>query len=148
MFNPQSAAIVSLLFAAGATGLFIVRLRESRRARAWPTADAVILTSTAQRRQNGKGYDFVVSYEYTVDGSKYVSTRIGFSGPFDDRWQPTPESMLATYPPGLGIKAHYCPDRPEEAVLVPNVHPTVLLVLGICVGMALFTGFRYLFFYY
>ncbi|NHZ92242.1 DUF3592 domain-containing protein [Massilia sp. CCM 8733] len=148
MFDPQTGAIVSLGAAIGATGLFIVRLRESRRARAWPTADAVILSSTARQRANGKGYDYAIAYEYSVDGSKYVGTRIGFGGPFAERWQPSPESMLQTYAPGLNMLAHYCPERPEEAVLVPSVHPTVILVLGICVGMALLTGFRYLFFYY
>lgn len=147
MFDPLNAAIVSLGAAIAATGLFIVRLRESRRARAWPTADAVILSSAAQPRANGKGHDYVVAYEYTVDGSKYVGTRIGFTGPYADRWQPNPEWMLQTYAPGMHMPAHYCPERPEEAVLVPSVHPTVILVLGICVGMALFTGFRYLFFY-
>ncbi|UOD32135.1 hypothetical protein INH39_10960 [Massilia violaceinigra] len=69
------------------------------------------------------------------------------SGPFAGRWQPNPESMLQTCAPGSHMPAHHCRGRPEEALLVRSVHPAVILVLGICVGMALFTGFRYLFFY-
>jgi hypothetical protein len=147
MFDPQTGAIVTLAFAVGATGLFIHRLRQSRRARAWPCADAVILSSTAQRRANGKGYDFAIAYEYSVDGSKYIGTRVGFSGPFDRQWQPRPEWMLETYAPGLTMPAHYCPERPEEAVLVADMHPTVLVALVVCLGLATMAGFRYLYFY-
>jgi hypothetical protein len=104
-------------------------------------------SAVGHARANGKGYDFAIAYEYTVERSKYVGTRVGFSGPFDRKWQPRADWMLETYAPGLNVLAHYCPERPEESVLVPDVPPTVILTLGICVGMALFTGFRYLFFY-
>ncbi|NHZ43128.1 hypothetical protein [Massilia aquatica] len=76
-----------------------------------------------------------------------LGAAIAATGLFADRWQPKPESMLQTYAPGSHMPASYCPERPEEAVLVTSVYPAVILVLGICVGMALFTGFRYLFSY-
>ncbi|MFW6303582.1 MAG: DUF3592 domain-containing protein, partial [Candidatus Sumerlaeota bacterium] len=75
-----------------------------------------------------------ITYEYTVDGRKYVGQRISFNKFQNVRFNKM-RNIADSYPKGAIIPVYYHPIRPHKAVLNRELNTTVLLQR---VGMALF----------
>ena len=59
-----------------------------------------------------------ISYEYTVGGKRYVSSKISFSV-----FTTNPRQVVARYPKGKTVRVYYHPEKPNQAVLVPGAAP-------------------------
>ena len=103
---------------------------------AWPTADAVITSSSVTTGKASKGrqtFKPKVAYSYSVNGRACEGERMAFSNALDGvaKNQEVAETIAGRFPVGSKHKAHYSPDKVEEAVLVPGVEPNRLFLPSI-----------------
>ena len=93
----------------------------ANRADAWPTANGVVIESSASPGcgRSGRGIHTSVRYRYQVAGKDYGASRIIFglphcaSGDFA-------RSSMKEFPVGAAVKVRYDPQAPAEAVLIPG----------------------------
>jgi len=142
---------VTFIFAFG--GLFLLfGLRimvKGLRTYRWPTTSGVVrgqdITSSTSSEGGSTSYSPKLRYEYDVDGTTYVSSRIAVgSGPsFSSR--SGAREWLEAYPTDSEVTVHYNPRRPDRSVLQPGgvlggLFLVVLAAAGLTVLMALTTG--------
>jgi hypothetical protein len=94
-------------------------------ARQWPTAPGTILQSYVGERSTtaedaGTTSVAVVSYSYRVSGRDYQSSRLGFGGEIQGG-RDAMAKLVAEYPAGASVAVPYNPDKPEDAVLRPDI---------------------------
>lgn len=136
--TPGGAPVVA--FAAGLPGLavglrrVVVGLRSHR----WPTTTGTVTATGVDARSSGGdeggGTVYVpgLQYEYSTDGTSYVSTRYGISPDSEPSFDSRKEALSwleDSYPLDAEVTVHYDPGRPGRAVLVPGASGSVPLVL-------------------
>lgn len=118
-----------------------IRLADNRKAmesKSWPTTEGVILTSSMKKV--GKYHSADISFEYTVDETKYVSYNLSFGG---IRGYQEIQEAVESHPAGMEVSIHSNPEDPGEAVLVSGIKSPIggylfAIILGI-VLVILFT---------
>ncbi len=119
------------IFILGALGYQILfasrrRRRESEESLQWPSTPGTVTTSHAARHdrmgRSGSYETAHISYEYTVAGKKYKSTRFSFDNleklaTTDAQLQ----SVLERYPKGKELTVYYDPQDPQSSILFPKV---------------------------
>ena len=143
--------IVIALFLGGVFFIVLAVLR-SRKAKMaaenWPTVAGGVLSSEViiHRSHSSRGYTTVnympkVSYEYQVNGQKYLGDGIGFgTATFGKK---KADEIAAKYPQGAPVTVHYDPANPAKAVLeTRSVGGGNFIALGI---ILIATGFMYLY---
>jgi hypothetical protein len=124
--------------------------RQVARARRWPTADGIVVSSTAEAYETSAGapnrggrvklYEPVVEYSYEVNGREYHSTKVSFGARVSTQLQKAAEARAARYPRDAKVVVHYDPEHPALAVLETGVASqtgTILLAV-VFVGLTLF----------
>jgi hypothetical protein len=122
-WTPASVGIVCLL----ALGLVLIAAARRHRhiMRHWRTTPGTILSSDAVKL---KKYDKWLSpssyfrasttYEYVVDGMRYVSDRIGFGEGVFSNQRIFARRDAGRFHPGMSVEVLYDPDNPASAILV------------------------------
>ena len=141
--------IASLSFigiAAIVTGQFFVTFWRYWRVRNWPTVEGVVLESRIMPESGGKyaDYDCHVEYEYSVDGVRYVSSRVGISLKARRSGYDAQEA-LRPYRKGFSTTAHYNPKNPAEAIVAPQIPFRFMIVCVIAASLTLGLGISLLF---
>lgn len=96
----------------------VQQLRAQRTA-GWPTTEARIVQTeiqTESARRDGVSYKPRVQYEYTVNGTRHVGSKLSHSIP-TSRSRDSIQSVLDRHQVGSTVLAHYNPDQPSESVL-------------------------------
>lgn len=126
--------------------------------RDWPTTGGIIVSSEVEdhisrtTRTQGKSrkshttYSVRVEYEYTVEGHKHHSTRVGF-GQHNSSDANHARNTVEKYSPGSAVKVFYRPQSPEMSVLEPGMQsglaiPIVLGLVAVGAGIAMLWIFR------
>lgn len=143
--------IITALFLGGLFFILMAALR-SRKAKlaaeSWPTAAGGILSSEVviHRSHNTQGHTSVnyvpkVTYEYQVNGQKYMGDGIGFgTATFGKK---KADEIAAKYPQGAPVTVYYDPANPSKAVLeTRSVGGGNFIAMGI---ILIATGFMYLY---
>lgn len=140
---------VYFLYAFG--GLFalfaVYRLVSALRTYRWPTTTGTV-RGTRIRSSSGEGtttYRPKIRYEYEVQGTSYVSSRIAVGDWPSFRSRSKARSWLEEYPDGDQVTVRYNPRRPDKSVLEPRgvLGSLFLLVLvggGLAVVYSVETG--------
>lgn len=92
---------------------------KEQRATDWPTTEARIVQAeilSDRARRGGVSYKPRVQYEYTVNGTRHIGTKIAHSTP-TSRSHEHIQSILDQHRVGSTVLAHYNPDQPGESVL-------------------------------
>lgn len=103
---------------------------------------AQVIESRVQyiRTVSRRRWEVKITYSYTVNGTTYHSSRLGFgTRPAVEGYDGTEESYAASYPVGKLITAYYDPGNPSTAVLTrqQDASPLCLLIpLGLLVLFA------------
>jgi hypothetical protein len=129
--------------------------RQAGRAKGWPTAEGVIVSSKAgvftassggpTRGTRVKLYEPVIEYSYQVNGREYHSTQVSFGARVSTQSQEAAEQRAARYPQGSKVVVHYDPQHASIAVLETSVtSQSVTIVLAIVfLGLTFFfSGIR------
>jgi hypothetical protein len=151
MMESFNITILAALFLGGVLFIVLAVLR-SRKAKMaaenWPTVAGGVLSSEVviHRSHSSRGYATVnympkVSYEYQVNGQKYMGDGIGFgTATFGKK---KADEIAAIYPQGTPVTVHYDPSDPSKAVLeTKSVGGGNFIALGI---ILIATGFMYLY---
>ncbi|HNP62667.1 MAG TPA: DUF3592 domain-containing protein [Woeseiaceae bacterium] len=124
--------LVVLLMAAGIT-YFYGRYDEhmsavSRASLEWPSVTGLVTHSNLDTRRTKVGsqrhktrHRVEVSYEYVVDGHRYVNDVVRFNQSNLSRKEK--EHLVSTHPVGRQVEVFYDPSDPEESVLVRGSYP-------------------------
>ena len=118
--------IASIFFLVLGIGLIVISLINRRRAKAalgWPVVPATVLNSEASKRKQYEGdsstgrtnKEPAVNYQYSVMGTLYNASRVSFGEKKTSRKKAG--EIVARYPAGSEVNAHYNPEKVEEAVL-------------------------------
>ncbi|HEY1076707.1 MAG TPA: DUF3592 domain-containing protein [Fontimonas sp.] len=143
----SSGGWLVLLMVLGIPGIVvaaaIVKLREVRRASAWPQTIGRIVSSeriVARRKRSGEAqrtaHRPALRYEYQAGGRRYTGSRISIGEIADN--DPRLDEILTRYAVGNRVTVYYQPDRPANSVLERDP-PVALPVLWGVVG-AIFAG--------
>lgn len=122
----MTGIIPSLFFLVLGIGFIIISLINRRRAKAalnWPVTPATVLNTEVRKHKDYDGdsstgrttYQPVVNYQYSIMGSLYNASRISFGDQKTSRKKAG--EIIARYPAGTQVNAHYNPEKVEEAVL-------------------------------
>jgi len=90
-------------------------------AKNWPSVDGIVISSLVGERIDLEGdvaYTAVVTYQYSVNGSSYVSQRIALGSETYDSSR-SAKVKADQYPEGMIVKVYYDPDFPDKALLEP-----------------------------
>ncbi len=134
----------TLLFGAGALCLVggSVTLADDLAVRGWSSVAGRVLSSevtseTSSRTHAASGrsvtrtrYRADVEYEYSVDGTQFVGTRVSRAN-VDHLAEDPAAAIVARYPPGGRIDVYYDPDDASTAVLNNEVAGTGFSGLGL-----------------
>lgn len=113
----------------GAVGLLclgtgLTRLVSAWNAASWPATDGVITESRLEAQVDAETSSLVahLSYEYTVDGRQYRSSRISLAqrSLTNDDWS---RELVAAHPVGAAVRVRYHPERPERSALFVGATP-------------------------
>jgi hypothetical protein len=112
-------------------------LVQSLRSEHWPTTEGLILTARLQQDSSRRGthYSADSSYEYWVEGARFVGARILF-GPRSTAVGDA-QQVLNQYPIGEKVVVHYLPSDPQVAVLETKIHGGAWFFLGLGTFFAL-----------
>jgi hypothetical protein len=120
----------------------------SVRSRSWPTTTGKVKQSSVE--EVGKQYRESFQYEYTVDGSNYVSNVISFLDLFllvfmnGTRSRRAAKHVVDRYPTGSEVTVYYDRKNPKRAVLETNVWNINVIIIAlalIIMGGVFFLGF-------
>ncbi len=112
------------------------RWQQSEESLKWPSTPGTVVASYIKRhdRSGGGSYETPhISYEYTVAGKHYKSTRFSF----DDLeklavTESQLKTILANYPKGKALTVYYDPQNPRSSILFPKVtRPQVMRTYSI-----------------
>ena len=112
--------VISLVLLGGIVDAAIDIWRANR-AEAWPTANGVVIQSSASPGcgRSGRGTHTSVRYRYQVAGKDYDANRIIFGLPHCASAD-FARSSMKEFPAGAAVKVRYDPQTPAEAVLIPG----------------------------
>jgi hypothetical protein len=119
------------------------------RARQWPVADGVVLSSEVRDENVGAGEGQVsepmatVRFGYFVAGRKFESDRLHFSGQVGGSRHPFPAAAARAYSVGTPVRIAYNPLDPSDAVLLPIQTPWGFAIAAVVGIGLLFTYIRY-----
>lgn len=114
----------------------------------WPTAEAVVArvemtshTSRDSRRQSSTTtYRADLTFRYTVNGVERATDQVRW-GQTLGSGDPAEAVVLALrYPEGRRVTVRYDPAQPNEAVVVPGLTASALLLPGAAIAFLLFLG--------
>lgn len=113
------ASIGFVILSFGATNL-----ARDYRSLHWPSTQGIIMSaSMTQIRQFGSHKSYFsadVQYDYQVGGVSYTGSQVSFGG-FWGRSESHARQILDRYPKGKQVAVFYAPDKPEAAVLEPQI---------------------------
>lgn len=126
-------------------GRKVVRLAEE--SPRWPTATGTIVKSSIEQDRNNKyaHYRFEILFRFSVNGTYHTGNRLSYNG-FDTSKNVYDASLVSRYPTGKSVAVYYCPEDPDECVLVPGgsagtnfieILGWVFLVVGVAMPVAL-----------
>lgn len=112
--------------------------------RQWPTIEGLVVEAHIEGK---RGFVPKVTYQYTVAGNTYTTTKELFSPQFGgkDTRKQSSEKILAQYEKGSAIVVHYNPQNPAESEVEYGVSWATFIRLG--VGLLLFAGCSAVVFY-
>lgn len=150
--------LFSLPFVAAGFGMTAIHVQNSMRAsdvvESARPVDATVLSTSIEKHRTCEGgrcggddqaFAVHVTYEYTVDGTRYESSRMlpptepGTGREFDDR--PGAERFLANYSVNDTVTAYYLPDDPDTSFLVKHLRHDSLGEMLLSTGAFLGFGF-------
>ncbi len=118
-------ALVILVLAGGMAAL-------QYNSKTWPFTEGLIATSGWSRDTglHGTQGEYVVRYEYTVDGKQFTSDRVSFAGDVSlvhvvKTYQGDATDVMRSPHPGDTVRVHYAPWRPALSVLLPGPAPAL-----------------------
>ena len=90
-------------------------------AKNWPSIDGIVISSLVGERIDLEGdvaYTAVVTYQYSVNSSSYVSQRIALGS---ETYGSSRSAKVKSdqYPEGMIVKVYYDPNSPDKALLEP-----------------------------
>ena len=144
-------ALFAMAIPAAIAGTIVYKMRDVRRAAAWPSAQGRILhsrTRTVRRKQSDGSMTVSnlpdVEYAYSVDDVEYQGKRISLGE--IAAGSPGVEAALARYQVGRTGPVYYNPDDPKEALLErdPPVSPATMYTIAagvLLVGFAVVITF-------
>jgi hypothetical protein len=144
-------AAFAMVIPGSIAGVIVYKMRETRRAAAWPSAQGRITRSQprAVRRKQADGSNTVsnapdIEYVFSVDGAEYRGHRISIGDIAPG--SPEVEAALDNYRVGRTGPVFYNPADPKEAVLErnPPASPRVMYAIAAgvtLVGLAVVTAF-------
>lgn len=96
-------------------------VQRSHSSLSWPQADGIIKFSTLGRHSGNSGstYSGDVSYDYTLGGTTYSSSRVSF-GQYGSSDSSHARSVVNRYPVGRTVQVSYSPDDYSLSVLEPG----------------------------
>ena len=98
-----------------------------------PTVEGIIIKSSIeQSRFERRGYSIDVTYEYNVDGHKYLSNRVCCGSTAND----FSKEIIEKYPAGSKVTVYYRADKPYLSVIEPRIGRS---------GVAMISAFGFLF---
>jgi hypothetical protein len=116
----------------------IVSRNKANKAKGWPTAQGMVVSSEVREHQNydsedGRSsinYEPVVQYSYTVNGTPYTASRIAYgANQFDHN---TAQNKANRYAAGSAVTVHYNPGDPHDVVLETEAGGSkVFMIIGI-----------------
>jgi uncharacterized protein DUF3592 len=141
-------------FAVAVICAFASNRRQSRIAASasWPKVGGTVLSNevklvgTGNTGEVARNYSVALRYGYTVAGTPYESSRIGWGTKSADRKPDIPQAFVRDYPAGHAIDVFYDPGNPAMAMIDPTgrlglVHVNLARVmawtLGFCGLLAL-----------
>ncbi|MCX6954642.1 MAG: DUF3592 domain-containing protein [Verrucomicrobia bacterium] len=116
-----------------------MRIRTSRAARNWPQHPATILESTVsrQRIKHGILYKITVRYEYTL-GHRRTLTEV-LPSPFGTDRESVAQSLATFFQVGSTVPVHVDPQRPDLALLHPDIDEGVWTRFGLTLSFGVGT---------
>jgi hypothetical protein len=130
--------------------LFYIAFRSSRKAdvsKDWPTTMGRVITATVEQRRSSSsegGYSTShypqVIYEYTVNGQKYMGSKINFGMEVGYGWAGMAERIIAKYPVGGMVQVYYDPGDPIQAVLERSSGSSSKILIGVAVVILVILG--------
>jgi hypothetical protein len=131
--------VASLVFTAGGCLCFVALIYlylKGRRSEKWPSAPGKVVSTEIKhwKDDDGDRFDPKLTYEYSVNGTTYTSSRIR-PVHWICRRQEEAADMLRPYPLDRSVTVWFEPSDPTDALLEPGrLHRAeilVLLVLGL-----------------
>jgi len=124
LIAPIIAWLYSLNFSVSELRLFVAGWQT----RGWPTADGTILHSELRFSPIPRGtlYYPSVVYRYTVGGTEYHGSHLGYTGRHFSSLSHNPWKQ------GQQVKVSYDPQRPSHALLEPGLGVANYLGLALC----------------
>jgi hypothetical protein len=128
--------VLGLVFAAfGAISVAwsLWKLFQAARSKRWPKADGLVVVSQIQQTPDIDGgfmYRPELSYRYTVNGTKFVASRLRFGAPLSLNWSAPAVRITRKYAAGSHVTVFHDPRDPGKAVLEPGVTTLVWLSLA------------------
>ena len=128
-------------------------MRPIKKSTSWPTTiGRVISSKVSSTRITNPGeasetrFRAAVSYQYTVNGSSYHSSKISFV--FSVQTSPNSssraKSIVKKYPRGKEVKVFYNPEKPEIAVLEAGTSSIPYFYHLFGIGFMLISSFVYM----
>ena len=109
----------------------------------WPSVDGIVISSDVRERVMGANdsiYAAVVTYQYSVDSSSYVSNSMA---PLSNMYgsSQVAKDKADQYQEGMIVKVHYDPYNPGNNLLAPLEEllggARFLLFMALCSGIGL-----------
>ena len=117
--------------------------REAIGAKNWPSVDGIVISSDVRERVMGANdsmYAAVVTYQYSVDSSSYVSNSMAPWSNMYGSFQ-TAKDKADQYQAGMIVKVYYDPDNPDNNLLAPLEEllgeARFVLYMALCSGIGL-----------
>jgi hypothetical protein len=114
--------VASLFIARGIWGL-----RRLSRLSSWPAVDATVIASGLEKFppiEGGPDSRPMLSYQYTVSGKTYRSSRLGITpDAFDFFSRESENAFVARYPQGSRLEVRVCPTDPSLSVIDEAASP-------------------------
>lgn len=124
--------------------ILYLTIRKQRRIQSWPeSAGRIVESSTHGQFKRVGGHDSTwieeakVSYRYVVKGQEYIGHNI-CQMDMNSASQRDAKKTIEPYPVGAAVAVFYNPSAPQDAVLLKEVTPSTLRVVGF-LGMAFLT---------
>ena len=107
-----------------------------------PTVEGVVVKSAIEKSiiDHRRGYDINVTYEYHVDGKKYLSDRICCGESSNE----SSKEIVDTYPIGTKVTVYYRENNPRNSVIEPRLGrsgPVLAYGFGFLFILSLFISF-------
>jgi len=129
-------------------------IKNAKASLSWPTTEGKIIksdvksewitTGTGSSRRRQISYFADISYEYSVEGQKYISKKVSH-GQYGSSNSDRAQQIADRYPEGKIIQVYYNPDQPNKAVLEvgtiwTSYGPIGIGALFILIGWGIFSA--------